>query len=53
MAYIPKKLRASGSGLPRKGAQAFSLGVRTLLTGVCLPNLRELTVHHIDHDHFQ
>ncbi len=50
MAYIPKNYARLEVGYREKALKLFP-GVRTLLTGVCLPNLRELTVHHIDHDH--
>lgn len=47
----PQKLRTSGSGLPRKGAQAFHWVCGRCSREFVYSNLRELTVHHIDHDH--
>lgn len=49
--YHPEKLCAFRKRLSRKSAETLSVGLRSLFPRVCLLNLRELTVHHIDHDH--
>jgi hypothetical protein len=49
MALIPKNYARLESGYREKALKIY--GMRTLLARVCLFNLRELTVHHIDHDH--
>lgn len=46
-----RKLCAFRKRLSRKSAETLSVGLRSLFPRVCLLNLRELTVHHIDHDH--
>lgn len=46
-----QKLCAVRKRLSRKSIKNLSVGLRSLFPRVCLFNLRELTVHHIDHDH--
>ena len=47
----PQKLRTSGSGLSRKALKLFPWVCGRCSREFVYSNLRELTVHHIDHDH--
>ncbi len=49
--YHPKKLCAVRKRLSRKSIKNLSVGLRSLFREFVYSNLRELTVHHIDHDH--